>query len=357
MYNANYDFLIVTHALFELTPGGAVNARKTVKVVRLCDNWRAEDITRIQLEYVCLFLLIMGYVSVLLSACSKCMQAPNSEEAQLLDYYNTQAIKNKQSRVRRGKHTKSNGQSCTDVCRHGPVRVSRCCGVLVSFWNALDFLLLTSLSKSNTIVAKSYLQQLLFVVVVQFCPFVLFVPNVLPPSKQPSLTFHWILLTVVDLILRWNYVTWIGKHSKEELFGLKYVDLTVPVAQYQTSINLSSLVMFLSVTKCFKYFQLNPSVSLAWRVLSRSAQTFVSFIFIFLIFMMALTLTGYVIFGPHSDDFYSMQRTGVQLFRMVIGGFEYEKLARSNPWIAPIYFISVALIGYFILRNLFIAIM
>lgn len=35
MYNANYDVLIVTHALFEMTPGGAVNPRKTVKVVRL----------------------------------------------------------------------------------------------------------------------------------------------------------------------------------------------------------------------------------------------------------------------------------------------------------------------------------
>jgi hypothetical protein len=73
--------------------------------------------------------------------------------------------------------------------------------------------------------------------------------------------------------------------------------------------------------------------------------------------MMALTLTGYAIFGPHSSDFYTMRKTGVQLFRMVIGGFEYEKLAKSNPWIAPLYFVSVALIGYFILRNLFIAIM
>jgi hypothetical protein len=35
MYNANYDVLIVTHALFEMTPGGAVNPKKAVKVVRL----------------------------------------------------------------------------------------------------------------------------------------------------------------------------------------------------------------------------------------------------------------------------------------------------------------------------------
>ena len=105
-----------------------------------------------------------------------------------------------------------------------------------------------------------------------------------------------------------------------------------------------------------RYFQLNPSVSLTWRVLSQSAQTFASFTFIFLIFMMSFTLTGYVIFGPHSSDFYSMQRTGVQLFRMVVGGFEYEKLAKSNPYIAPLYFVSVAIIGFFVLRNLFVAI-
>ena len=128
MYNTNYDFLITTHALFEITPGGGINTRKTVKVVRLCDNWKAEDITRIQMEFVCLTLLILGYLSVMLSACSKCMDEPDSDSAELLDYYNTQAIKNKQSKVRRGKHLKSNPDSCAEILRGLPIRCSRAGG-------------------------------------------------------------------------------------------------------------------------------------------------------------------------------------------------------------------------------------
>ena len=72
--------------------------------------------------------------------------------------------------------------------------------------------------------------------------------------------------------------------------------------------------------------------------------------------MSGFTVTGYALFGPKLSDFLSMQRTSVQLFRMVVGGFEYEKLADSNPFLAPIYFLAVAILGYFILRNLFIAI-
>ena len=145
MYNANYDFLIVTTASFDLTPGGGTNPRKTVKVVRLCDNWKAEDLTRIQLEWVCLGLMILGYVSVLLSACSKFMQVPNEKDAKLLNFYDTNAIKNKQSKVRRGRDQKKTNQACTEVFLGCPTRCSRCCGELVSFWNAIEFILLGAL--------------------------------------------------------------------------------------------------------------------------------------------------------------------------------------------------------------------
>ena len=72
--------------------------------------------------------------------------------------------------------------------------------------------------------------------------------------------------------------------------------------------------------------------------------------------MSGFTVTGYALFGPKLSDFLSMQRTSVQLFRMIVGGFEYQKLADANPFLAPVYFLGVAILGYFILRNLFIAI-
>ena len=80
------------------------------------------------MEFVCLTLLILGYLSVMLSACSKCMDEPDSDSAELLDYYNTQAIKNKQSKVRRGKHLKSNPDSCAEILRGLPIRCSRAGG-------------------------------------------------------------------------------------------------------------------------------------------------------------------------------------------------------------------------------------
>ena len=167
-----------------------------------CDNWKSEDKTRIQLEWVCLGLMILGYLSVLLSACSKFMRVPDEEAAKLMDLYDTHALKQHQSKIRRGKHGKQTSSVLTQVCRDCPIRCGRCCGHLVSFWNAIEFILLISL--------------------------------------------------VVDLSLRWAYQGVVATYSPTQLFGDKYIDLTWPVLQYQTSINLSSLVMFLSVTKCFK---------------------------------------------------------------------------------------------------------
>jgi len=167
-----------------------------------CDNWKSEDKTRIQLEWVCLGLMILGYLSVLLSACSKFMRVPDEEAAKLMDLYDTHALKQHQSKIRRGKHGKQTSSVLTQVCRDCPIRCGRCCGHLVSFWNAIEFILLISL--------------------------------------------------VVDLSLRWAYQGVVATYSPTQLFGNKYIDLTWPVLQYQTSINLSSLVMFLSVTKCFK---------------------------------------------------------------------------------------------------------
>jgi hypothetical protein len=160
----------------------------------------------------------------------------------------------------------------------------------------------------------------------------------------------------VDFWMRRYYQAEVPSWSSVDLFGTKYRDLTTAVGRYNSSINLSSLVMFLTISKCFKYFQLNPSVSLSWRVLQKAALSFVSYSFIFLVFMAGFTVTGYALFGPKSSDFLSMQRTGVQLFRMIVGGFEYEKMADSNPYLAPVYFTAVAIVGYFILRNLFVAI-
>ena len=67
-----------------------------------------------------------------------------------------------------------------------------------------------------------------------------------------AVEFVLLIALIVDVLLRWNYQTVIAQYSETQLFGTKYTDLAVPLLQYQTSINLSSLVMFLSVSKCFK---------------------------------------------------------------------------------------------------------
>jgi hypothetical protein len=194
MYNANLDVIIVSHALFELTPGGLVHPHFTVKIARLCDNWRAQDKTREQIEVVCVLLAALAYLSVLLSA----FNAFHSYEPEEEKTAGHQAAQKR----RKGSKGNSLSENMSNHFGEVPIRCGRCCVELGRFWNFVELLLISALT--------------------------------------------------VDFWMRRHYQAEVLSWSSEDLFGNQYQDLTTAVGRYNSSINLSSLVMFLTISKCFK---------------------------------------------------------------------------------------------------------
>ena len=306
MYNANYDLFTMCVARFEFSPGGYVNADHTIRVMRSNDSWRNTDITRIVMETLALIIIFVNYTVIICQSCVKFMQDPDDAEAALADPYNTTALQQRQSQLNRGKGQKSSSQIVKKCCFGISTRFSRCCDNLLRFWNFVELLL--------------------------------------------------VVILVVDYVLRRECQRRVPSLDSSAIFGDHYYPLGTFAAQYQTSLNLSVLIMFLSVFKCFKYFALNPSISLVGRVLSNAAQSFITYSFMFTLVLTGFTITGYVIFGPADQDFVTMGGAYNQLILMVVGNFDYSKMDRANAWMAPVYFISAAIMGYFILRNLFVAI-
>ena len=189
MYNVNLDVVIVSQALFELTPGGLVMPHYAVKVTRLCDNWRAHDKTREQIELVCLLIAALMYCSVVLRA--------------FHSFVSYEPVK-KNSSLRNATETTQGHQRIFSSDHFGDthIRCNRCCLELGRFWSVLEFLLVTALA--------------------------------------------------FDFWMRRRYQSEMISLSVQDLFGSKYVDLRTAANRYNTSINLSSLVMFLTIFKCFK---------------------------------------------------------------------------------------------------------
>ena len=66
--------------------------------------------------------------------------------------------------------------------------------------------------------------------------------------------------------------------------------------------------------------------------------------------------SGYVLFGPRSDDFKTLQSSSVTLLRMSIGDIEFHKFIEGDRQIAPMYFVLFTVLFYFIMTNIFLSI-
>ena len=197
MYNANYDVVIATKALFELTPGGMVLPHHDVKIARLCDDWRAQDRTRMQIEFVCLLLAAVTYAGILITGLNACLSYESEDEM---------SGAHRASQKNRKKNKKKRQASLATYLSENfgelPARCGSCFGELSRFWNIVEFLLICALA--------------------------------------------------LDFWMRRDYHAIIPALSSSDLFGGKYTDLSIAISRYNGSINLSSLVMFLSMSKCFK---------------------------------------------------------------------------------------------------------
>jgi hypothetical protein len=148
----------------------------------------------------------------------------------------------------------------------------------------------------------------------------------------------------------------------------RYVDgATLDDTTYIALENLASLdytfdsVMAASVAlsffKMFKFLQVSQKLSLIWRVLSRSAPNMLGFLVFFIIVFIAFVIMGYIIFGPEIREFRSFGVAFSTMGRMVFGSFDYEPLSFTQPYIAPVFFYLFMVLVYFILLNMFLAIL
>jgi hypothetical protein len=113
----------------------------------------------------------------------------------------------------------------------------------------------------------------------------------------------------------------------------------------------------LSFFKSFKFLQVNEKLSLIWTVLVRSMPHVLSFLVFFAVVFIAFVVMGYIVFGPEMREFRAFGVSLSTLGRMVFGSFNYEPMSFTQPYIAPFFFYSFMILVYFVLLNMFLAIL
>lgn len=90
--------------------------------------------------------------------------------------------------------------------------------------------------------------------------------------------------------------------------------------------------------------------------LSRCAADVLGFAVMFFIVFLAYAQLGYLVFGTQVLDFSTFERSIYTLFRIILGDFDFESLETANRILGPIFFLTYVFFVFFVLLNMFIAI-
>ncbi|NXK48861.1 PK2L2 protein, partial [Chauna torquata] len=119
--------------------------------------------------------------------------------------------------------------------------------------------------------------------------------------------------------------------------------------------NMIAVNVFFAWIKIFKYVSFNKTMTQLSSTLSRCAKDIIGFAIMFFIIFFAYAQLGYLVFGSQVEDFSTFQNCIFTQFRIVLGDFNFETI-EVNSILGPIYFISFVFSVFFILLNVFLAI-
>merc|ERR1712048_304837 len=72
--------------------------------------------------------------------------------------------------------------------------------------------------------------------------------------------------------------------------------------------------------------------------------------------MLAFTMLGHMVFGNYIYKFSTISESFHALFRTILGDFDFHELERAHWFLGPAYFISYVMVVFFVLVNMFLAI-
>uniref|UniRef100_T1INT4 EF-hand domain-containing protein n=1 Tax=Strigamia maritima TaxID=126957 RepID=T1INT4_STRMM len=120
--------------------------------------------------------------------------------------------------------------------------------------------------------------------------------------------------------------------------------------------NVLALIVFVSWIKIFKYISFNRTMTQLSSTLRRSSKDVGGFSVMFCIVFFAYAQLGYLLFGTQIEDFSSLFNASFTLLRTILGDFNFLDIQHANRLLGPIFFITYVFFVYFVLLNMFLAI-
>nr|XP_025729326.1 polycystin-2 [Callorhinus ursinus] len=120
--------------------------------------------------------------------------------------------------------------------------------------------------------------------------------------------------------------------------------------------NIAAVIVFFVWIKLFKFINFNRTMSQLSTTMSRCAKDLFGFAIMFFIIFLAYAQLAYLVFGTQVDDFSTFQECIFTQFRIILGDINFAEIEEANRVLGPIYFTTFVFFMFFILLNMFLAI-
>ncbi|KAL4640930.1 polycystic kidney disease 2-like 1 protein [Arapaima gigas] len=129
------------------------------------------------------------------------------------------------------------------------------------------------------------------------------------------------------------------------------------LAFWQTQYNnMNAVNLFFAWIKIFKYISFNKTMTQLSSTLARCAKDILGFAIMFFIVFFAYAQLGYLLFGTQVQSFNSFVTCIFTQFRIILGDFDFDAIDQANRILGPIYFVTYVFFVFFVLLNMFLAI-
>ncbi|XP_004523517.1 polycystic kidney disease 2-like 2 protein [Ceratitis capitata] len=117
-----------------------------------------------------------------------------------------------------------------------------------------------------------------------------------------------------------------------------------------------AICAFLVCIKIFKFISFNKTMRQFNATVNACFRDLLGFSVMFGIVFLAYAQLGLLLFGNVHQDFRNFKESLLTMIRMILGDFDYDGIEAANRVLGPIYFLTYILLVFFILLNMFLAI-
>ncbi|XP_037709169.1 polycystic kidney disease 2-like 2 protein isoform X2 [Drosophila subpulchrella] len=153
----------------------------------------------------------------------------------------------------------------------------------------------------------------------------------------------------------WHTFKVISVTSKAQV-ELTYQSLDVLCFWNIIYVDMMAILAFLVWIKIFKFISFNKTLVQFTTTLKRCSKDLAGFSLMFGIVFLAYAQLGLLLFGTKHPDFRNFITSILTMIRMILGDFQYNLIEQANRVLGPIYFLTYILLVFFILLNMFLAI-